>query len=259
MEAAVKRVAGSPPDPALYAPVLARQADSPTMAGIWKTAFGADYPDEAEPFGFVTLDELARMAANLRVGPGEAFVDLGCGRGGPSLWLARETGARVVGLDVVPEAIRNANLRRSTFSAEATFVVASFMATGLKSSSFHGATSVDAFWMAPDKDLALREIARVLVPGSRFVFTTWEPAEYSYRALLAGADFDVVAVESTPNWKARQLSVYSAILQHAKRLEMEMGKEASSILIREAQNVSRNLSRFERLLIVAESQSDPAG
>lgn len=40
------------------------------------------------------------MADALRVGPGQKIADLGCGRGGPGQWIARATGAGLVGIDV---------------------------------------------------------------------------------------------------------------------------------------------------------------
>jgi ubiquinone/menaquinone biosynthesis C-methylase UbiE len=36
------------------------------------------------------------------------------------------------------------------------------------------AMSVDVLWMVPDRPAALREVARVLKPGARFVCTNWD-------------------------------------------------------------------------------------
>ncbi|MFG2227781.1 SAM-dependent methyltransferase [Streptomyces sp. NPDC048644] len=46
-------------------------------------------PPEAEPFSFLCADLLHHIAAELALKEGETLADLGCGRGGPGLWLAR--------------------------------------------------------------------------------------------------------------------------------------------------------------------------
>jgi hypothetical protein len=43
---------------------------------------------EVEPFSFVSAALLGHLARALGLSPGETLVDLGCGRGGPGLWLA---------------------------------------------------------------------------------------------------------------------------------------------------------------------------
>lgn len=72
---------------------------SPTLRHVWRKVYGADYPEEVDPFSFVTLTDLRRISHELRVGPGQIFADLACGRGGPGLWIARESGATLVGID----------------------------------------------------------------------------------------------------------------------------------------------------------------
>ena len=56
-----------------------------------------------DPRSHVTWTELRRIVRELRIGPGDAFLDLGCGHGGPCLWVARATRAAVVGIDLAEE------------------------------------------------------------------------------------------------------------------------------------------------------------
>ncbi len=69
--------------------------------------------------------------------------------------------------------------------------------------------SIDALLFAPDKGVAVREIARVLVRGGRFVATTWDyhtqpvnrpPQVNDHRPDLLEAGFRVVGYDETPNW-----------------------------------------------------------
>ena len=59
-------------------------ARSATLRRIWRDAYGDEYPEEASPNGFIPRSILRRLADELRVGPGETLVDLGCGHGGPA-------------------------------------------------------------------------------------------------------------------------------------------------------------------------------
>lgn len=41
---------------------------SPTMRHIWRKVYGEDYPEEVDPFSFVTVTDLRRIARELRGG-----------------------------------------------------------------------------------------------------------------------------------------------------------------------------------------------
>ena len=64
------------------------------MERIWRDALGAEYPDELEQYGYVTRHDLAELKARLVLQKGAHLLDVGCGRGGPGLWMAAETGVR---------------------------------------------------------------------------------------------------------------------------------------------------------------------
>ena len=57
------------------------------------------------------------MAAALQVGPGQKIADLGCGRGAPGQWLARTTGAALVGIDISATALDQARAQARQISA----------------------------------------------------------------------------------------------------------------------------------------------
>src|SRR5207302_1339153 len=88
--------AGKPPTGEDFDVKFAAVGNSSTLRRIWLEAYGNDYSQEVEPYSFVTLTLLRRIAQQLRVGPGQSFADLGCGRGGPGLWVARELGASLI-------------------------------------------------------------------------------------------------------------------------------------------------------------------
>jgi SAM-dependent methyltransferase len=240
-------------DEARYRPVFARQRDSRILREIWRSAYGDESTDELEPLSFVTMTDLRWIAREARVAPGELLVDLGCGRGGPTLWLARELGVEALGIDVVPEAVEEATRRRSDFGVEerVAFRVGTFADTGLQTASCSAVTSVDAFWMVLDKAAAAQEVARVLRPGGRFVMTTWEPEHQDHVELLEDAGFEVLLAEEPPGWHEPQLAVYRGILAREGALREELGDEAADVLVAEAREAPAALERERRLRVAA--------
>ncbi|MFD9947405.1 class I SAM-dependent methyltransferase [Nonomuraea sp. NPDC059023] len=234
-----------------YADFYARQLSSPTLARIYLDVYGDDHPEELRPFGFVTRTDLARFAVLLELRPGMSLVDLGCGRGGPGIALARAAGARLLGLDPLAVAVEGAReLSVSLGLPEARFAVGGFTATGLEPASCDAVLSVDALWMVWNKRAAFAEVARVLRPGGRFVFSTWEPSYLDHGGLLAAAGFTVTAKEEADRWLERQLRVYELVRARAAALEAELGPGAS-VLLEEARDTPATLPASPRVIMAA--------
>lgn len=240
---------------------------SPTLRRLWRElALGGDFPEEFLHISLVTLPQLRRMAAELRLAPGDTLVDLGCGMAGPALWVARETGARLIGVDFSPVAVALASERANKLglSTVARFVVGSFEETGLEDASADAVMSEDALQYAPDKSAALREAARILRPGGRLVFTAFElepdhvaelpalgedPVD-DYRPLLSAAGFSIEVYEEVSGWPEPMTRTYSALLNAGEDLKREMGEVAAQALFLE---LSLTLQRqvYRRRVLVA--------
>ncbi|MFI0479415.1 class I SAM-dependent methyltransferase [Actinomadura sp. 9N215] len=235
-----------------YRSVLANQGRGSTLQSIYRDIYGADYPSEVEPFGFVTMSDL-RLLADLLARPGTTrLLDVGCGRGGPGLWIARELDVPLVGVDIIPEGVAAASERAAGFGMEAraSFYVASATDTGLPAGGFDGAVSIDALWMVHDKSAAFRELARVLSPGGRLVFTTWEPALLPYDSFLERAGFTDIAKRETGS-REREIAVHEAILSNWEAITAELGDEAAEVLLAEAKHTPALLDDTPRVIISA--------
>ncbi|MEV2221309.1 class I SAM-dependent methyltransferase [Nocardia vinacea] len=240
-------------DEARYRPVYAAGDWSPTLTAIWQECYGADLPDGLEPLGFSSAGELGALRRWLDVGPGDRIVDVGCGRGGPGLWIARHAGVDLVGVDLLPEAVAAAQKRAPTLypGGAATFVVGDFLDTGLPAGSFQGAVSIDSLWMVLDKAAAMREVARLLEPGARWVLSTWEPRYLSYATLLTAAGWEVLTCREPAGWYERQTAVYDRIIDAEPDLVAQLGAEAAQVLVSEARTMTPTLRDYRRLLIAA--------
>lgn len=111
-------------------------------------------------------------AAFVAAQPGEVCVDLGCGRGGDVITLARKVGptGHVFGLDASPTMIETAKQRAAKEGVvQVSFRLSSLEALVLDDESVDWVVSNCALNHATDKATVWREIFRVLRPGGRFV------------------------------------------------------------------------------------------
>jgi len=245
--------------------LYARIVSCVALRNIWRAAFDLEYPDEAGVFSFVTRTDLTLFSQALSLGPTHRFVDLGCGCGGPALLIAKQTGATVVGVDTSAVAIAQAQALagRRGFHSRATFQQSDATATMFTSHSFDGALCIDVLQMIPEPIAVLQEAARLLRPGSKVGLTTWCLSEPwcgravvpDYRPLLEASGFAVLTCDEPVGWKDRQLRVYELMREQRTELEADLGLQASSLLLDEAENAPEALSKSRRVRIVARLQA----
>lgn len=213
-------------------------------------AFGAEFVPEIEAFGACSRQTLDYATKRLGLHPGDTLLDLGCGRGGPGLWLARELRVRLIGVDFSVEAVRQAKTRRREFGVEARFQVGTFDRTDLPDASADGVVSVDALPFAPDRPAALAEIHRVLKPGGRLVASVWENGD-TWRQDLEAAGLEVEDRTETPEMLERMSALYTEWIAHEKQLRAEVGDEVTDGLVDEARSGPERFRERTSLLVTA--------
>ena len=113
-----------------------------------------------------TEHAVAKMAltANMHV------LDVGCGIGGASRYLASAIGCRVTGIDLTPEYIEAARelSRRTGLSDKITYQASSALAMPLADASFDAAITLHVAMNIKDRDGLYGEVTRVLKPGAQF-------------------------------------------------------------------------------------------
>jgi 2-polyprenyl-3-methyl-5-hydroxy-6-metoxy-1,4-benzoquinol methylase len=129
----------------------AARLKSPTLESLFRSAYKNEYPEEAQANAFFSRTTLKRVVAALRIGPGKAVVDLGCGQGGPGLWVVQQSGAHLIGIDLSAVGIAMAQQRADAagLSERARFRIGDIAATGLADASCDAAISLDVLVFAP--------------------------------------------------------------------------------------------------------------
>lgn len=224
---------------------------SETFSRLWRmNAYGGDFPEQFAHIGFLTAPEAQRLRGLLQIKPGELLADLGCGTGGPGLWMARESGAVLIGVDPSPAGLAAARQRAASagLAGRARFQHGTFEHTNLADAAIGAVISIDALQYAPGKRAAFTELARIMRPGGRAGIICFEvdpatveglpvlgaDAVADYQPLIAAAGLAVEAYEETPGWAGRVHAAFSAIAASSDTLIAEMGQRAAASILAEA-------------------------
>lgn len=218
------------------------QDRSRTLKSIFREELGlSSLSAEIIPYSFVSRTDLTRIAALLQLQKEQLFADVACGNGSIGLWLARQSGAQLTGVDVAPAAVVLAETksRKLGIASQCRFAVGSFEKIHLTNQSVDAAVSVDAIWLAADQQHALNEIARILRPGGRLVFTSWEqhiPMPFvkqpvsDYRPLLTAAGFMIESYEYLTHSEEVMKAIYARIRNAQDQLIQEMGESVRGLI-----------------------------
>jgi SAM-dependent methyltransferase len=111
------------------------------------------------------------LASKVALRPGERVLDAGCGAGGSAVWLARELGARAVGVNLSPSQIHRARrlAHAQGVSDRVSFERQDFAATTFPDESFDVVWAQESICHVEDKEPFLLEAVRLLKPGGRIV------------------------------------------------------------------------------------------
>jgi tocopherol O-methyltransferase len=111
------------------------------------------------------------LATKAELHSSDRVLDAGCGVGGSAIWLARELGARVVGVNVVPSEIDRGRryAHRRNVADRVTFELQDMTRTAFPDGSFDVVWAIESVCHVPDKREFLAEAWRLLKPGGRLV------------------------------------------------------------------------------------------
>lgn len=162
------------------------------------TIDNAFYEDLGERWYRAQDDPVALLRAEARLrtawvlaslpGPGLRVLDVGCGGGFLSNPLA-EAGHETVGLDLSRGALAVA--RRHDGTGRVRYLAADALRLPFPDSSFDAVCAMDFLEHIPDPGVFLAEAARVLKPGGRFFFHTFNRNPVSHLVAIKGVEWTV--------------------------------------------------------------------
>ncbi|WP_309736664.1 methyltransferase domain-containing protein [Chamaesiphon sp. OTE_75_metabat_556] len=121
------------------------------------------------------IEEVLKWSGDFTTNRPQDILDVGCGIGGSSLYLAEKFGARVTGITLSPVQANRAKerARAAGLQAKTDFQVANALNIPFPDNSFDLVWSLESGEHMPDKVKFLQECHRVLKPGGKLIFVTW--------------------------------------------------------------------------------------
>jgi len=121
------------------------------------------------PGGLKLTTRLAEVAG---ISSNHLVLDIACGKGTTAFFLAREYGCRVIGIDLSHKMIASCRARAKTeVISRVSFLLGDGENLPFSDSSFDTVISECSFSLLPNKEVAARDIGRVLKSGGKLVMT----------------------------------------------------------------------------------------
>ena len=155
-------------------------------SGLWEQIWGehmhhgyygraGNYKLERRQAQINLIEELLIWAGVTAQNPPQNLIDVGCGIGGSTLYLAEKLGANGTGITLSPVQASRATERAIAAGLEqkVRFQVANALEMPFEDNSFDLVWSLESGEHMPDKHKFLAECYRVLQPGGKLIFATW--------------------------------------------------------------------------------------
>lgn len=150
-------------------------------SGLWEQIWGEHMHHgyygasgtEAKERRQAQIDLIEEFLAWGNVQNPKSILDVGCGIGGSSVYLAQKFQAAVTGVTLSPVQAQRATERSQAAGVNATFHVADALHMPFPDDSFDLVWSLESGEHMPNKEQFLQECWRVLKPGGTFLMATW--------------------------------------------------------------------------------------
>jgi SAM-dependent methyltransferase len=239
--------------------------DDPVSAQLRREIYGEDIGQNS----WLTVDEYRVWLAWLNLTTETQALEVGCGSGGPALFLAREIGARVTGVDVDEHGVAQANRMAQALdlAERAAFQRAdASQPLPFADETFDAIICIDAINHLPDRLAVLREWRRMLKPNGRLLFTDplivtgiLSSEEIAIRSSMGLAFFapigkDARLIAEAQLMLEREEDVTANVtLIGARRVQAREARRAE-IIAREGQETFDRLQRFYAIAQILASE-----
>ena len=149
------------------------------LASFYRAFWGEDihhgYWEAEESADEAQLNLIKRLADAAEIARGDRVLDVGCGTGGSSVWLAGQRGCEVTGITISEVQIELARKRAEEAGVSDRVAFQKMDANDLDMPP----NSFDAVWVIEcsehllEKSRFIRQASRVLRPGGKFALCVW--------------------------------------------------------------------------------------
>jgi tocopherol O-methyltransferase len=148
---------------------------APLYRRFWGDHLHHGYWENGESLREAQVKLVAKLSAKARIPRGARVLDLGCGFGASSLWLASHFGCSVTGITVSPvqQAIAIREARRQGLAHRAHFKVMDINSLCLPEASFDVIWIIECSEHLAEKDKLIRRCSQLLKPGGRLALCAW--------------------------------------------------------------------------------------
>ncbi|HMQ06647.1 MAG TPA: class I SAM-dependent methyltransferase [Saprospiraceae bacterium] len=142
----------------------------PIYIDIRRETYGEDIGQSS----WITVEEYRGFLKNLDLLPGSKVLEIASGSGGPALFMAKETGAQITGLDINENGIQNAHklAKELNLETQVQFIHGNASeALPFKEQTFDYVISMDSMNHINHRINVLAEWYRVLKKGGKIMYT----------------------------------------------------------------------------------------
>jgi SAM-dependent methyltransferase len=248
----------------LYGTAYGNFAES-VLGQVRHETYGEDFGQSS----WVTGVEYRQFIARLELTARDHVLDVGCGSGGPAVFLAREAGCSVTGVDVNQAGLAAGRelVRQAKLEDRVTLRLADVKnPLPLADHSCDAIVCLDAMCHLPDRRRLFGEWRRVLRPGGRFLYT--DPVvvtglvskeEFAIRSSTGYFEFAPLGVNE---WLLEESGLELAAAWDATKNEAEISlrwhdareRHAAALMRLEGAETFTALQRFLRVVHALTSQ-----
>jgi tocopherol O-methyltransferase len=155
-------------------------------SGLWESIWGehmhhgyygknGNYKLDRRQAQIELIEELLLWSGYNQSNPPQNIIDVGCGIGGSTLYLAQKFGSQATGITLSPVQASRGEERAiaAGLAEQVSFAVANALEMPFEDDSFDLVWSLESGEHMPDKAKFLSECYRVLQPGGKIIFATW--------------------------------------------------------------------------------------
>jgi sterol 24-C-methyltransferase len=158
-----------------------------------------------------------RYLEALELKPGDKAIELACGRGGFADYLARNSEAEILGIDISRAQLSQARKRRRP---NLRFLHHDIMRVHELGERFDAIVLMDADCYLPDKGLAVARIAASMTPGARFLLVAW-----CKRQRLGAIQEELVLEPFMRFWGVPSLETAAGYRRHFRKAGLRLVEE----------------------------------